>query len=50
VRPALERLRAAGLRLAALTNSTAEVAEAQLSHAELSGLFEPRSRSTQCSV
>jgi 2-haloacid dehalogenase len=42
VRPALERLRAAGLRLAALTNSTAEVAEAQLAHAGLSDLFELR--------
>jgi 2-haloacid dehalogenase len=36
----LDRLRAAGLRLAALTNSTAEVAEAQLSHAGLAGHFE----------
>jgi 2-haloacid dehalogenase len=42
VRPALERLRAAGLRLATLTNSTAEVAEAQLAHAGLSELFELR--------
>jgi 2-haloacid dehalogenase len=42
VRPALERLRAAGLRLAALTNSTAEVAEAQLTHAGLAELFELR--------
>ncbi len=42
VRPALERLRAAGLRLAALTNSTAEVAEAQLAHAGLAELFELR--------
>lgn len=42
VRSALERLRAAGLRLAALTNSTAEVAEAQLAHAGLSELFELR--------
>jgi len=42
VRPALERLRAAGLRLAALTNSTAEVAEAQLTNAGLAELFELR--------
>src|SRR5262245_58151376 len=42
VRPALERLRAAGLRLATLTNSTAEVAEAQLAHAGLTDLFELR--------
>jgi 2-haloacid dehalogenase len=42
VRPALERLRAAGLRLAALTNSTTEVAEAQLAHAGLADLFEQR--------
>lgn len=42
VRSALERLRAAGLRLAALTNSTAEVAEAQLTHAGLAELFELR--------
>jgi 2-haloacid dehalogenase len=42
VRPALERLRAAGLRLAALTNSMAEVAEAQLTNAGLSDLFELR--------
>jgi 2-haloacid dehalogenase len=42
VRPALERLRAAGLRLAALTNSTAEVAEAQLASAGLADLFEQR--------
>ena len=33
VRPALERLRSAGYRLAALTNSTAEVEEAQLANA-----------------
>ena len=39
-RAGLERLRAAGLRLAALTNSTAEVAEAQLSNAGLRDLFE----------
>ena len=42
VRPALERLRSAGLRLAALTNSTAEVAEAQLANAGLAELFELR--------
>ncbi len=37
---ALDRLRAAGLRLAALTNNTAEVAEAQLGNAGLSDRFE----------
>lgn len=42
VRPALERLRAAGLRMAALTNSTEEVAEAQLSSAGLVEFFELR--------
>jgi 2-haloacid dehalogenase len=36
----LERLRAAGLRLAALTNSTQQVAETQLGHAGLAPLFE----------
>ena len=40
VRPALERLRSAGFRLAALTNSTAEVEEAQLRNARLADLFE----------
>src|SRR6266481_5840218 len=40
VRPALERLRSAGYRLAALTNSTAEVEEAQLRNAKLADLFE----------
>ena len=40
VRPALERLRSAGYRLAALTNSTAEVEEAQLRNARLADLFE----------
>jgi 2-haloacid dehalogenase len=40
VRPALERLRAAGYRLAALTNSTAEVEEAQLRNAGLADFFE----------
>lgn len=39
-RPALERLRAAGFRLAALTNSTTEVEEAQLRNAGLADLFE----------
>ena len=37
---ALDLLRDAGLRLAALTNNTAEVAEAQLSNAGLSDRFE----------
>ena len=37
---ALERLRGAGLRLAALTNSTEEVARAQLEHAGIIGRFE----------
>jgi 2-haloacid dehalogenase len=37
---ALERLRTAGLRLAALTNSTEAVATAQLDHAGLASLFE----------
>jgi 2-haloacid dehalogenase len=36
----LERLRAAGLRLAALTNSTQQVAETQLERAGLAPLFE----------
>jgi 2-haloacid dehalogenase len=40
VRPALERLRGAGLRLAALTNSTVEVGEAQLASAGLRDLLE----------
>jgi 2-haloacid dehalogenase len=40
VAAALGRLRDAGLRLAALTNSTEEVARAQLEHAGLIGLFE----------
>jgi 2-haloacid dehalogenase len=40
IRESLERLRAGGLRLAALTNSTAEVATAQLTHAGLADLFE----------
>jgi 2-haloacid dehalogenase len=37
---ALARLRQAGLRLVALTNSTAQVAEAQMANAGLSGYFE----------
>ena len=40
VRAALERLRDAGFRLAALTNSTAQVEEAQLRYAGLADLFE----------
>jgi 2-haloacid dehalogenase len=40
VRPALERLRSAGFQLAALTNSTMEVEEAQLRNAGLAELFE----------
>src|SRR5919201_3848034 len=40
VRPALERLRDAGLRLATLTNSTQQVAEAQMHNAGLRDLFE----------
>jgi 2-haloacid dehalogenase len=40
VREALERLRSAGVRLASLTNSTSEVATAQLTHAGLVDLFE----------
>lgn len=40
VRGALERLRAVGLRLAILTNATAAVAEAQLTHAGLRDFFE----------
>lgn len=40
VRESLERLRDAGLRLAALTNSTRQVAEAQLASAGLRGYFE----------
>jgi 2-haloacid dehalogenase len=39
VRESLERLRAAGLRLAALTNSPPQVAEAQLTNAGLRGSF-----------
>lgn len=37
---ALERLQQAGLRLVTLTNSTAQVAEAQMTNAGLSGYFE----------
>ncbi len=40
VRESLQRLRDAGLRLATLTNSTQQVAEAQLSHAGLRDYFE----------
>ncbi len=40
VKDGLERLRSAGLRLVALTNSTAAIAEAQLNHAGLRGYFE----------
>ena len=40
VPPALERLRAAGYRLAAFTNSTAEVENAQLRNAGLAKFFE----------
>ncbi len=39
-RRSLERLRDAGVRLASLTNSTLQVAEAQLQHAGLRDLFE----------
>ena len=40
VRPALERLRAAGFRMAAFTNSVLAVEEAQLENAGIRGLFE----------
>jgi 2-haloacid dehalogenase len=40
VAESLERLRSAGLRLAALTNSTLAVATDQLTHAGLAGYFE----------
>lgn len=40
VEPALDRLAAAGFRLAALTNSTTEAAHAQLTHAGLADRFE----------
>lgn len=39
-RPALEKLRARGFRLATLTNSTADMAEEQLAHAGIRDLFE----------
>lgn len=39
-RPALERLQAAGFRLAALTNSTSAVVERQLHHTGLAKFFE----------
>lgn len=39
-RPALERLQAAGFRLAALTNSAPAVAQAQLNNADLASFFE----------
>jgi 2-haloacid dehalogenase len=38
--PGLDRLRGAGFRLAALTNSSSDAAEAQLGHAGLRGYFE----------
>ncbi len=38
--PALDRLRSAGFRMAALTNSTAQVAQAQLAQAGLTEYFE----------
>ena len=41
-RPCLERLRDAGIRLATLTNSTAQVAEAQLTYAGIASYFEQR--------
>lgn len=40
VRPALDRLKARGIRLATLTNSSQEVVEAQMRHASLDGFFE----------
>ncbi len=40
VRPALERLRGAGLRLVTLTNSPEQVAQAQIMNAGLDDLFE----------
>src|SRR5258708_32096744 len=40
VRESLERLRSAGLRLATLTNSTAQGAEAQQAHAESRNLLQ----------
>ncbi len=40
VPPALDRLKARGIRLATLTNSSQEVGEAQMRHAGLDGYFE----------
>src|SRR4051812_42579449 len=40
VRPALDRLKAAGFRLAVLTNSTAKAAKSQFAHAQLDDYFE----------
>ncbi len=40
VRPGLDRLRDAGFRLAALTNSSSDAADAQLGHAGVRGYFE----------
>jgi len=40
VRPALDRLKTRGIRLATLTNSSQEVVEAQMRHASLDGFFE----------
>ena len=40
VRPALDQLKTRGIRLATLTNSSQEVAEAQMRHAGLDGFFE----------
>ena len=42
VEPALRRLKAAGFRLASLTNSSQAAAEAQLAHAGIAELFEQR--------
>jgi len=47
VRENLQRLHEAGLRLAALTNSTAQVAEAQLTHAGLRDLLKNGSNTPQ---
>lgn len=41
VEPALVRLKAAGFRLAALTNNTEETVRAQFDHAGLTGLLDP---------
>lgn len=40
VRPALEKLKGAGVRIAVLTNSTERAAKAQMAHAGLGPLFE----------